>query len=438
MPWAAAGGAIMPAASRSASHVSLTARSPQGPGPRGRAGCEGRSVMPLTPRLAAVLLQREDEQRASGREIGHLRPERRVEAQDQRPEAAGDGNVLLAVDGVADRPATVPGAGPEVPQLFTTVCIVRPNHAFDIPVDDQPAGGREDAPDRRVLEVDAPLALAGHGIARIQVSVRLTAWRVLRHLIAPEEEPGGGLSHRRLLLDGDLLAHLHGGVVPEARLGAVRAGVPAASAGDPGADEGRLAEAWRAAAHALARLRVDALHPVVHVVHRPHALDLAVGPVIHEHEAALVLVDQQLLAVAVYDQALAEPRVVVPVVVRNLLEVPLEIAVVRIERQDGRRVEVVARARLAPVVVRRRVGRAPVDEVQGRVVGARHPAAAAPELPGVAAPALLIVLDRVELPGLLAVGDVQGPDLALDRQFARGLAQDDLVLDDQRRPREVA
>src|SRR5436190_10287394 len=436
MPWAAAGGAIMLVASKSTSHAS-TALSPLAPGTRGRAGCEG-PIMPLTPRLAAFLLQREDEQRASGRKVGHLRPERRVEAEDERPEAAGDGNVLLAVDGVADRPATVPGAGPEVPQLFTTLCIVRANHAFDIPVDDQPAGGREDAPDRRVLEVDGPLALAGHRIARIQMAVRLTTRRVLRHLIAAEEEPGGGLRHRRLLLDRDLLAHLHRSVVPEAGLGAVRAGVPTASASDPGADEGRLAEPRRVAADELARLRVDALHPVVDVVHRPHVLDLAVGPVVHEHEAALVLVDQQLLAVAVEDQALPESGVVVPVVVRNLLEVPLQIAVVRIERQDGRRVEVIARARLAPVVVRRGVGRAPVHEVQGRVVGARHPAAAAPELPGVAAPALLIVLDRVELPRLLAVGDVQGPDLALDRQFPRGLAQDDLVLDDQGRPREVA
>src|SRR5438309_11296416 len=192
MPWAAAGGAIMPAASRSASHVSLTARSPQGPGPRGRAGCEGRSVMPLTPRLAAVLLQREDEQRASGREIGHLRPERRVEAQDQRPEAAGDGNVLLAVDGVADRPATVPGAGPEVPQLFTTVCIVRPNHAFDIPVDDQPAGGREDAPDRRVLVVAGPPALAGPRVEWIQDGVRPHTRRVLCRLVPATAEAGGG------------------------------------------------------------------------------------------------------------------------------------------------------------------------------------------------------------------------------------------------------
>jgi len=42
--------------------------------------------MPPTPRLAAFLLQREDEQRASGRKVGHLRPERRVETEDERPE----------------------------------------------------------------------------------------------------------------------------------------------------------------------------------------------------------------------------------------------------------------------------------------------------------------------------------------------------------------
>ena len=332
----------------------------------------------------------------------------------------------------------MPGPGPEVPQLFAAVSIVGADHAFDVAVDDEPAAGRQDAADRRIFEVDAPLALAGHGIARVQMPVRLTAGRVLRHLIAAEEQPGGRLRHRRLILDGHLFAHFHRGVVPEAGLRVIRARVPAPPAGDPGADEVRLAEPRGITPDELARLRVDALHPVVDVVHRPHVLDLAVGPVVHEHEAALVLVDQELLAVTVEHQALPEPGIVVPVVVGDLLVVPLELTVVRIERQDGRCVEIVAGACIAPVIVRRRVGRAPVDKVQCWVIGARHPAAAAPELPRVAAPALLIVLDRVELPRLLAVRDLQGEDLALDGQFARGLAQDDLVPDDQGRPGEVA
>src|SRR5256714_1871470 len=93
-----------------------------------------------------------------------------------------------------------------------------------------------------------------------------------------------------------------------------------AAARDPRTDELGLPDLTRrVAANELAGLRVDALHPVVDVVHRPHIFDLAVRAVVHEHEAALVLVDEQLLAVAVQHEALTETGIVVPVVVRNLL-----------------------------------------------------------------------------------------------------------------------
>src|SRR5262249_25282155 len=188
----------------------------------------------------------------------------------------------------------------------------------------------------------------------------------------------------------------------------------------------------------LTRLRVDALHPVVDVVHRPHVLDLAARAVVHEHEAALVLVHEQLLAIAIQHQALAETGIVVPVVVRDFLEVPLQLAGVDVEGEHRRRVEVVTGPRAAPVVVRRGVCRAPVDEVERRIVRAGHPTAAAAELAGVTAPALGILFDRVELPPLAAVGGSRGLGLALARQLTRRLADDDLVLDDQRRTGEVA
>src|SRR5439155_994602 len=114
--------------------------------------------------------------------------------------------------------------------------------------------------------------------------------RMLGDLITAEEQTGGGLRLRRLLLDRHLFARLHRGVVPELGLRAVRARVPAAAARDPRADELRLADLARwVATDQLARLRVDALDPVVDVVHRPHVLDLSVGAVVDEHEAALVL-----------------------------------------------------------------------------------------------------------------------------------------------------
>src|SRR5213593_1658051 len=385
------------------------------------------------------LLQGEDEHRGAGGEVLDLRPERRIETQDQRAETTGHGDVLLAVHGVADRAASMAGARAEVPELLAGVAIVGAHHALDVPVDDDPAGRGEHAADRRVLVVHGPLALAGHGVARVEMPVRLTARRVLRHLVAAEEQGRRRFRDRRLLLDGDLLAHLHRGVVPELGLRVVGARVPAPSPRDPRADELRLADlARRIAADQLAGLGVDPLDPVIDEVHRPDVLDLAVGAVVHEDEAALVLVDEELLAVAVEDQALAEPRVVVPVVVRDLLVIPLELPGIGIQGEHGGSVEVVAGASASPVVVGSGVGGAPVDEVERRIERAGHPPAAAPELARVPSPALRVILDGVELPDLLAVVRVDPEDLPLDGILSRGLPQDQLVLDHEGRAREVA
>ena len=123
---------------------------------------------------------------------------------------------------------------------------------------------------------------------------------------------------------------------------------------------------------------------------------------------------------------------------RDLLVVPLELAAVGVEGEHRGRIEVVAWPRAAPVVVRRGIGGAPVDKIQRRIERAGHPAAAAAELTGVAAPALRVVLDRVELPGLLTGGRHERVDLALDRELAGRLSENDLVLHDQRGAGEVA
>src|SRR5439155_12378973 len=115
------------------------------------------------------LLQGEDEHRGAGREVLDLRPERRVETEDQRAQTTGHGDVLLAVHGVADRAASMAGAGTEVPELLAGVAIVGAHHAFDVPVEDEPAGRGKHAADRRVLVVHGPLALAGHGVARVEI-----------------------------------------------------------------------------------------------------------------------------------------------------------------------------------------------------------------------------------------------------------------------------
>src|SRR5262249_53433400 len=110
----------------------------------------------------------------------------------------------------------------------------------------------------------------------------------------------------------------------------------------------------------------------------------------------------------------------------------------RVEREHRRGVEVVAGPRTAPVVVRRRIRGAPVHEIQDGIVGAGHPAAAAAELARVAAPALRVFFDRVELPGLVTRGGFQREDLALNRQLAGRLPENHLVLHGERGAGEVA
>src|SRR5207249_10089140 len=82
-------------------------------------------------------------------------------------------------------------------------------------------------------------------------------------------------------------------------------------------------------------------------------------------------------------------------------------------------------------------GGAPLDEVERRIEGAGHPPPAACELARVPSTAPRVILDGVELPGLLAVVSVDPEDLPLDGILCRGLAQDQLVLDHEGRARKV-
>src|SRR5262249_25822739 len=186
-----------------------------------------------------------------------LRPQRGIETEHERAETARHRDVLLAVHRVADGTTAVAGARAEVPELLAAVGVVRVHDAFDVAVDHEAAAGGEHAADRWVLVVDAPLALARDRVARVEMAVGLAARRMLCDLITAEEQSGRRLGLRRLLLDGDFLARLHRGVVPELGLRVVRARVPAAAARDPGADELRLAHlTWRIATDELAGLRV--------------------------------------------------------------------------------------------------------------------------------------------------------------------------------------
>src|SRR5206468_1384945 len=96
-----------------------------------------------------------------------------------------------------------------------------------------------------------------------------------------------------------------------------------------------------------------------------------------------------------------------------------------------------------PVVQGRRVGRAPVHRVALRVVAARHPAAAATRLPGIAAPglarriALVVPADGEECPGELPGLRIDAEDGPAGRPFAALRADDDLAVGEQRRAREA-
>src|SRR5712664_270389 len=231
------------------------------------------------------------------------------------------------------------------------------------------------------------------------------------------------------------------------RLRAVRSGVPAHAAGDGRAEVRVLAERQIATADERARLRIDTLHEVDVLGELPDVHDARVLAIVDEDVPALVGMYHELLAVAVEHHELADRAVEVPGVVGQLLVIELQPPRVRVERDDGGREEIVTRARAArlpvesrPVIERRRVARAPPYRVGLRIEAPGHPAAAATRFPRLAAPRLLRLLgagDREELPDLAPAGGVDAEDRAAPRPFAALRADDDLVLDEQRRPREA-
>ena len=134
--------------------------------------------------------------------------------------------------------------------------------------------------------------------------------------------------------------------------------------------------------------------------------------------------------------------VVVPRIVRRVLEVPGELAGRDVERDRRVRVEVVARSELR-VVDRERVAGADDVEVRGRIVGAGLPDAAAARLPGV-----VIVLPRfaagiaglrhdVPPPQLVAGLDVERRHPAARAAVARAVLDDHLAVGDERRRQEL-
>ena len=121
------------------------------------------------------------------------------------------------------------------------------------------------------------------------------------------------------------------------------------------------------------------------------------------------------------------------------LEMPLQLAGVRVERHDGAGVEVVA---LPLLVEKVRIGiaYAPISEVERGIVRARRPDRAAADLPRIGGPGVVARLSRarngVEPPGFLAGVDIVGRDESSRGILATSRTDDDLVFDHQRGVRD--
>src|SRR6185503_20766490 len=108
-------------------------------------------------------------------------------------------------------------------------------------------------------------------------------------------------------------------------------------------------------------------------------------------------------------------------VVWRVLEMPLQRAGIRIQREERIGVEIGARTALA-IPVRVRIAGAPVEQVQRRVVGAGEPRRRAAALPDVALPGVAARFarrrNRVEAPQALAALRIVRIDEAAVRELA--------------------
>src|SRR5882762_7916472 len=108
---------------------------------------------------------------------------------------------------------------------------------------------------------------------------------------------------------------------------------------------------------------------------------------------------------------------------RDLLEVPLQLSGIQVQRNNTIRVEIGSLAGVA-VEIGGRIADSPVDRVQGGIERAGHPGGAAAILPTVAAPGLVPFFagagDGPELPGLASRLHIEGGQIASVSRIAAG------------------
>src|SRR6266705_3673720 len=117
---------------------------------------------------------------------------------------------------------------------------------------------------------------------------------------------------------------------------------------------------------------------------------------------------------------------------------PLQLAGVEVERNDGTAVKIVAAAIVA-IPIRTWVSDAPIGKVEVRIIRTGHPNGSAAMFPGIRVrrPGFMTWFARagngVKAPGFLSGLCIVGCDETADAVLAAGRADDDFVLHDQRR-----
>ncbi len=131
-------------------------------------------------------------------------------------------------------------------------------------------------------------------------------------------------------------------------------------------------------------------------------------------------------------------RVVVMRIVRRELEIPLQSAGFRVERDDGIGIKIVALP-LSVVEVRAGIADSPVRQVELGIVGPGDPHGCSPVRPGISAPAFVSWLagprNRIEFPRFLAGFRIISGNKPANAVLAAGHSYQHLVLDYQRRQR---
>ncbi|MPL73713.1 hypothetical protein SDC9_19519 [bioreactor metagenome] len=368
---------------------------------------------------------------------------------------------MLAVLFPGDRLADDARAGLERPQLLAGVGIEGDEFALGVAGEDQPARGRHHpAPERgRVLVF--PLHLAGVRVHRLQ-----RADVILEQRLDGEARTQIG---RALLVADRLVPDVHApfvrGHVEEAGLLVVGHRHPVLATKERGHGEDLLALAAFGRGIGGARavflvvdrpaVLIDALGPVDLLDEGMGRGELAVLAVQNIEEAVAVGGGIALVAVLVDEAHDLVHAVEIPALAWRGLEVPLDLAGLRVDADAACGIEVVARVALdrragvAQVAVPgRRVARAEDQRVGVGVIGTAQPGRATAGLPHVARPGRVerarhgaflahvgahVAFDHRPGPDQLAGLGVARLHLADDAEFAARVAGDDKPVHDQRR-----